>query len=92
MERPGVGISVGSPRQSPRVDANDNHLLGTPQAGVVIVVSLIVGAAILIGVMTNSVLAVIVVAVTAALVAALLGGVGWLGGDGAVGHRGVHIR
>ncbi|MGW6379571.1 hypothetical protein ACWFRB_26240 [Rhodococcus sp. NPDC055112] len=83
---------MSAPRRSPRVDANDNHLLGTPQAGVGIVVGLIVGAATLIGVMTNSLLAVIVVAVTAALVAALLGGGGWLSGGGGVGRRGAHIR
>ncbi|MFC7447385.1 hypothetical protein [Rhodococcus daqingensis] len=74
------------------MDANDNHLLGTPQAGVVIVVGLIVGSATLIGVMTASALAVIVVAVTAALVAALLGGGGWLAGGGGVGRRGARIR
>lgn len=61
------------------VDTDVDHLLGTPAAGVGIVVSLIVGAAVLIGVMTNSVCAVAVVAVGSLGVALLLGGMDRLG-------------
>ncbi len=72
-----VGAGVPSD-ESVDVDQVD-HLLGTPVAGVGIVVALILGSAVLIGAMTNSVCAVAVVAVGALTAALLLNGMDRVG-------------
>ncbi|GAA4475843.1 hypothetical protein GCM10023094_14210 [Rhodococcus olei] len=73
-------------------DGDVDHLLGTRGAGVAIVIGLILGATALIGVMTNSVLAVAVVAVGAVAVALMLGGMDLVGGPAVPGRDRPHHR
>ncbi|TQF73315.1 hypothetical protein FK531_07290 [Rhodococcus spelaei] len=68
----------------------EGYLLGSPAAGVYIVVALVVGGATLIGAMTASLLAVVVVLVGALVAVLLLSGTGWLGGHGWMGRGRLH--
>ncbi|MFD4292618.1 hypothetical protein ACFWPA_19370 [Rhodococcus sp. NPDC058505] len=81
-----AGAKVGTGRPTGDVD----HLLGTPLAGTVIVVALIVGSAALIGVMTGSLLAVAVVAVGAVVAALILGGLDRVGPESGPGRDRPH--
>lgn len=60
-------------------DADVDHLLGTPVAGVLIVVGLVLGCTALIGLATSSILAVVVVGVGSVVVAVILGGLDLVG-------------
>ncbi|MGW4478715.1 hypothetical protein [Rhodococcus triatomae] len=60
-------------------DREVDHLLAEPRAGVVIVIALVLGSTILIGVLTWSALAVLVVVVGAAGVALMLSGLDHVG-------------
>ncbi|MFC9787892.1 hypothetical protein [Rhodococcus sp. NPDC127528] len=69
--------------------SEEGYLLGSPAAGVYIVLALVIGGATLIGAMTASLLAVGVVLVGALGAALLLGGTGWRGGHGGMGRGGL---
>ncbi|MGW0174808.1 hypothetical protein ACWDUM_13305 [Rhodococcus sp. NPDC003322] len=86
-----VGVNAGTTRSS-GIDGDVDHLLGSPVAGVVIVVALIVGSAALIGVMTSSLLAVAVVGVGAVGVALMLSGLDRAGRRSGPGRDRPHHR
>lgn len=71
-----VGVDT---TRSQVADDDVDHLLGSPVAGVLIVVALVVGAAVLVGVMTASLFAGAVVGIGATIAALILGGLGRAG-------------